>query len=162
MKSSPLLVAILVLAVFVGLAIPLERLTRDGPPGCEDPARINASGSLSTGGAGSISPVEGVACWLSLRLVDAADEVVVTMPDGSPLWRVGAPGEGVTEAEVRLPSAGHGIDLLLKVKWPSGVGESAAALTIEPEGLPGATRWAAGGPHLEEMLVFDWGGENAP
>lgn len=139
--ASPLTATALVLTGLGLLAIPLRRLT--SAPVKPPPMVVEETHA------------ETVHAVLRLKVLSAARTVVIRSGDRVLLENKDLPA-GETEEDVRLP-LGHGpCDLTLTVDFGESAGESAAFLTVMPDGLEDQTRYVVGSGQVTDLLHYEW------
>ena len=137
MKGSPLLRALLAFLAIAMAGVPLWRLTRAG-----------------TATAAPPPAVERVAAQIPLRLTfSTAPRSFVIFHLGAVLWSGGTDGTDATKI-VALPFPKEGVDLLLKVAWPTDAGDAAARIRLtDPDGNEhDKTIWGRG--EIAEVVTF--------
>lgn len=139
--TSPLAATTGVLVGLAVLAIPMRRLT-SAPP-LPVPSR-------------SVSQASGVPAWLTLKLLAPANSVTVKTAVGELLWELEETPAGDVETEIVLPLDDHEVELTLTVEFSGNPVETAAFLTLAPDGLDEQTRHAIGSGRIEESLRFTW------
>ena len=136
MKGSPLLRALLAFAVIALAGVPLWKLTRGGDA-VAAPARTAAADAQ-----------------LPMRLTfSVAPRSFSILHLGAVLWADGTHGTDVTKT-VALAYPKEGVDLLVKVVWPTDAGDAAlrVRLTDPDGGEHDKTIWGRG--EMEEVVTF--------
>jgi hypothetical protein len=140
--TSPLAATAGVIAGLAILAVPLRQVTSAtpvaAPPSAEAPATTE------------------VQAWLTLKLLAPADSVTLETATGKALWKLAETPAGDVETRISLPLQDDGLDLTLTVDFGDESDETAAFLTIAPDGLEAQTRHAIGSGLIEEPLDFTW------
>jgi hypothetical protein len=138
--ASPLTGTVGVLTGLGFLSIPLRELTsRPAKP------EIVVKAEIST---------DQVSAVLRLKLLAPAKHVTVEDAKGSKLIELAEAPAGESEHEARfLLESGHA-DLTLSVDF--GDAESAAFLTVMPDGREDQTRYLIGSGETSETLTFAW------
>jgi hypothetical protein len=138
--ASPLTGTVGVLAGLGFLSIPLRELTsRPAKPEVVVKAEDSAD------------PVSAV---FRLKLLAPAKRVTVEDAKGSKLIEVSDAPAGESEHEVRIVLENGQADLTLGVDF--GDAESAAFLTVMPDGREDQTRYLIGSGETSETLTFAW------
>lgn len=139
--ASPLTGTAGVCAALGLLAIPLQRLT-SAPP-TKAPAVVP--------GANQNRAIPAV---LRLKLLAAAERVAVKDSTGASLLELARTDAGETEYDVRISLENGHADITLEVSF--GGTESAAFLTVMPDGYEDQTRYLIGSGEASETLHFSW------
>jgi hypothetical protein len=149
MRSSPLMMLVLVAAGLALIAVPLTRLTRA--------ERVTGPAFVE---AGDAAAGERVAVRVAVRFVHEPSEVVVRQ-DGvvvASLERTGGSGGGEAEArgEMRIVT-GSEVELEVEAAWPEGTPLTALQVELEPDGhdVRRGTLWVEGAG-AREWLTFLW------
>lgn len=139
---TPLVATAIVVGGLLVLAIPLHQLTtakaaalRPAPP----PQQANHTPA-----------------WLTLKLLTPADAITLATTDGTILWSLGPSAAGDHETHLELPVTDGHTELVLDVQRPDHAPESAAFLTIAPDGMNERQAHALGSGTIRELLNFDW------
>jgi hypothetical protein len=140
--TSPLAATAGVLVGLSLLAVPLRQITSATP--------------VSAPLAAEASSTSSVPSWLTLKLLAPAKSVTVTAADGQVIWKLGETPAGDLETQATLPLDHGGVDLTVDLEFGGGTAETAAFLTIAPDGLEEQTRHTIGSGRIEEMLRFTW------
>ncbi len=137
MRGSPPIHLAFVLLLFIGLAVPLVRLTH-GEPVTQLAVVIRAQDR-------TVPTLVRVRCAHQPSALKLTQGNVVLM-EGSP-----------AERSVGIAMSPAGIELNLEAKWPVGTPETAVTVELEPDGLDSCseTRWSSG-ESLSEILTFIW------
>lgn len=141
--ASPLAGTAGVLAGLCLLAIPLRQLTTARRP-LALPAPAAAAASA------------GSHAVLRLRLLAPATRVVVTTAAGGVLLDRRDPAAGESEHDALIPLVGGGLDLRLRADFSAGGAETAAFLTVMPDGYDDQTRYGIGRGRIDEPLRYEW------
>lgn len=139
--GSPLAGTAGVLAGLCLIAIPLRKLTT------APPAPFPVSRETSAAEIPSV---------LRIKLLAAANRLLVKIPDGTVLLDIRQPSAGESEHDAMLPIAGGGLDLVLSADFGDSPVETAVFLTVVPDGLAEQVRYATGSGLLEETLRYEW------
>jgi len=139
--ASPLTGTAAVLTALGLLAIPLHRLT--SAPQAK-PAPVPAESP-----AASETPAV-----LRLKLLAPAERVTVEDSTGRKLIELSAAAAGESEHDARILLENNRADLTLRVVF--GDTESAAFLTVMPDGREDQTRYLIGSGASSETLTFAW------
>jgi hypothetical protein len=139
--GSPLAGTAGVLAGLCLIAIPLRKLT-SAPP-------APTSSSLET----SAAEIPSV---LRVKLLAPAKRLLVKTPDGTVLLDMPQPAAGESEHDAVLHFDDDGLDLVLSADFCDSQAETAAFLTVMPDGREEQTRYATGSGLLEETLSYNW------
>jgi hypothetical protein len=142
---TPLAGTAFVLAGIGVLAIPLHRLTS------ATKAQAPAATQVTT-----LADDENLPAVLRLRLLDAAKRVVVSDANGAVLWELADAPSGETEHDVGIKLSGHELELGLRVEFADGTNESAAFLTVMPDGHEEKTAYVIGSGQVDETLRYEW------
>lgn len=149
MRSSPLVLLVLVAAGFGLVAVPLARLT-----GAERVGRGVGDVSAGPEGAGTVRAV------VRVQYVHEPERVVLSVGGRVVAEFVGpwAAGGGREEREVAVPiEEGEPMEVLVEARWPTGTPTTALGLEWEPDGFETRrqTVWAGNG-EVVEALTFLW------
>lgn len=140
--TSPLAATAGVLVGFVLLSIPLRQLTSAPPmPAVKAPAAATTA---------------AVPAWLTLKLLAPAQSVRLATAAGQVLWALGETPAGDVETQADLLLDHEGLDLMLSIDFSGPPVETAAFLTIAPDGFEEQTRHAIGSGAIDEPLRFTW------
>ena len=139
--TSPLTATAGVMAGLALISLPLRQLTSAPPVALPEPVVLEATETSAV---------------LRLRLLAPAARVVVTPADGHPVLEIDNAPAGESEHDVALALDHGGADLELSVEDSSADGETAAFLTVMPDGREEQTRFAIGAGDFGEMLRFEW------
>ena len=142
---TPLAGTAFVLAGIGMIAIPLQRLTSE--------SKLQALVAAPTS---SIADEKTLRAVLRLRLLDAAKRVVVSDASGAVLWEIAEASSGETEHDVGIKLSGHELELGLRVEFADGTNESAAFLTVMPDGHEEKTAYVIGSGQVDETLRYEW------
>ena len=124
------------------IAIPLRQLT---------------SGNSSPAAQAPVSETQALTpAWLSLRLLAPVKSATLETSNGDVIWKLDASPPGDVEIQKALPIAMHRLELILHVEWAEPSAESAAFLSIAPDGLEQATQYLIGRDTAREILTFTW------
>ena len=132
-------------AVVVGLtmiAIPLHHLTQPAAPK-RNTGMVAESAALTP-------------CWLSLKLLASAKSVTLSTTDGKELWTAGPTPAGELDTRKPLAVGPEPTDLILKIEFDDPTAETAAFLSIAPDGQEEVTRYAIGTGTIHDLLSFHW------
>ena len=136
MKGSPLLRAVLAFVAIALAGLPLWKLTRAGEA-VAAPAQADAA-----------------AAQIPMRLTFSNPPRSFAIAHlGAVIWTQGTPGTEVTKT-VALAYPKEGVDLQVKVVWPTEAGDAALRLRLtDPEGTEhDKTVWGRG--EMEEVVTF--------
>ena len=142
---TPLAGTAFVLAGIGVIAIPLQRLT--SATKAQAPAAIQVP---------AVTKDETLPAVLRLRLLDTAKRLVVSDASGAVLWDIADAVPGETECDVGIKLSGHELELSLRVEFADGKNESAAFLTVMPDGHEEKTAYAIGSGQVDETLRYEW------
>ena len=141
--ASPLAGTAGVLAGLCLLAIPLRQLTSARRP-------------LAPPAPAAVAAPAGSHAVLRLRLLAPALRVVVTTADGTVLLDRRGLAAGESEHDVVIPLVAGGLDLRLQAEFSAGAAETAAFLTVMPDGCDDQTRYGIGRGRIDEPLRYEW------
>jgi hypothetical protein len=142
MRSSPLLLLLLVVLGFGALAVPLAWLTQAEP---ETPA------------AASPQPAGDQVNTL-VRFRFAHPPLEVSLKQGTRVvTTLARPVENPVELTAPLALANDGVELVMESSWPPGTPWTALTVELEPDGLEARsiTRWTDSAA-LAEVIAFSW------
>jgi hypothetical protein len=97
-----------------------------------------------------------VMAWASLRLLAPAESVVLRQTDGAPVWSAGAMAAGEHGTRLALPPLPGKTEFILEITFQNTTSETAAFLTLAPDGLEEVTCHAIGRGTIRELLRFEW------
>ena len=137
--TSPLVGTAGVIAGLGMIAVPLRMLTSAPPAAPPVPQVIAEEKSLAV---------------LRLKLLAAAERVAVRAPDGRILWEMSEAEAGESEHDVALELVDDGVDLDLVIEGSRAAGETAAFLTVMPDGREERTRFVIGEDDFGDILRF--------
>ncbi len=143
MRASPLLLVLLVTGVFLGVLVPMVRVTGAAPA-------VTHVAAKSAGGQ-ELLPARATVRW-----AHRPDSLQLTL--GTVKWLALDKPEGESaEAEVELPFSPDGVEFLLQATWPDGTPATPLTVEVVPDGLDAhqETRWTDTAS-LSEVLVFRW------
>ena len=141
--ASPLAGTAAVLAGLCLLAIPLHKLTSANPP--PPPVVADATDDAAK--------TPGV---LRLRLLASARRISVKTDRGTVLLDEADLGAGESEYDTALPLDGGRLELFLEADFGGLESDTAAFLTVMPDGHEEQTRYAIGSGSLIEVLSYQW------
>ncbi len=139
--SSPLVGTVGVIAGLCLISVPLRKLTSASP--APPPVQV-AVESEQTGAV------------LRLKLLAPAERVAITGPGGRILLEIRDAEAGESEHDVALELVEDGVDLDLVIEGSRASGETAAFLTVMPDGREERTRYATGEGDFGDILRFEW------
>jgi hypothetical protein len=125
------------------LAIPLRKLTSAAPAPAAPATRTVAS-------PGAIPAV------LRLRLLAPASRLVVTTAAGEILLDKRDLSPGESEHDAMIAVGDGGLDLTLQADFDGSGPETAAFLTVMPDGYEDQTRYVIGTGRIKEPLRYEW------
>lgn len=140
--TSPLAATAGVLVGLALLSIPLRQITSAAPMAAQPVA--------------AIAPTNSLPAWLTLKLLTPAKSVSVKTTGGQVLWELAETPAGDLETQAPLPLDQGELDLTVDLDFGDNPAETAAFLTIAPDGLEEQTRHAIGSGRIEESLRFIW------
>lgn len=141
--ASPLAGTAGVLAGLCLLAIPLRQLTTARHP-------------LAPPASAAVEAPAGIHAVLRLRLLAPATRVVVITAAGVTLLDRRGLGAGESEHDALIPRVAGGLDLRLQADFSAGGAETAAFLTVMPDGYDDQTRYGIGRGRIDEPLRYEW------
>ena len=141
--ASPLAGTAAVLAGLCLLAVPLRKLTSAHPTPVVETRKPE------------VSP-DSVSGVLRLKLLAPAKQLTLKTPDGVALIDLQNPAAGETEHDGAIPLREGKLELVMEVEFGDTAPETAAFLTVMPDGYREQTRYAIGSGRLVEILNFDW------
>lgn len=124
------------------IAIPLRHLTSGAAAAAPQAPSINTQ---------ALTPA-----WISLRLLAPVKSAALQTSNGEVIWKLDAIPADEIEIRKPLPLVKHRLELILNVEWAEPSAESAAFLSIEPDGLEQSTRYLIGSGSARELLTFTW------
>ncbi len=124
------------------IAIPLRHLTSGAAAAAPQTPSVNTQ---------VLTPA-----WISLRLLAPVKSATLQTNKGEVIWKLEASPAGEIEIRKALPLAKHRLELILQVEWTEPSAESAAFLSIAPDGLEQSTRYLIGSNTARELLTFTW------
>lgn len=136
MTRSPFVATLIPLIPLAALGWPLARVLNQADFQRVTPEKVGPS-TLATAD-------------LFLRSAHPFSEVTVTIEEAT--WTF-APGEDLKEIHYPL---GAQATLLVSVTWPDGTPETAALLTLRPEGKADRTKTLWGLGEVTEEIIFTW------
>ncbi len=139
--TSPLVGTAGVIAGLGLISVPLRMLT-SAPPAAP-PVEV-------------VVTEEGMQAVLRLKLLAAAERVVIRAMDGRILWEMTEVEAGESEQDVALALVDDGMDLDLAIEGSRATGETAAFLTVLPDGREERTRFTTGEGDFGDILRFEW------
>ena len=139
--SSPLVGTAGVIAGLCLISVPLRMLTSAPPAAPPAPVAVETDQTHAV---------------LRLKLLAPAERVAVSGPDGLVLLEIGNAEAGESEHDVALELVDDGVDLDLAIEGSRATGETAAFLTVMPDGREERTRYAIGEGDFGEILRFEW------
>lgn len=139
---TPLAATACVIMGMGALAIPLQRLTSasSAPKDTVVEPQQNAS----------------TPCWLTLKLLAPAKSITLRQMDGTVAWSATNLPAGETETRQAMPISQSRIHLILEIEFSNPTQETAAFLSIAPDGMKEAARYAIGTGMVRELLEFTW------
>lgn len=140
--ASPLAGTAAVLAALALLAIPLHRLT-SSTPATSRPAEPKPA-----------PRPDHIPAVLVLKLLHAADSITVRTADGESLWQLAPAPAGESELDAQIPFPDRQTELTLEARF--GTAETAAFLTVMPDGHDEQTRFLIGSGTASELLTYSW------
>ena len=93
---------------------------------------------------------------LRLKLLAAAERVAIRSLDGRVLVEMSDAEAGESEHDVALVLVDDGVDIELSIEGSRATGETAAFLTVMPDGREEHTRFATGAGDFGDILRFEW------
>ncbi len=105
--------------------------------------------------AEAVAP-ETLSAVLRLKLLGPAKRVTVTTADGNNLLDLTDQPAGESEHDAVIPLARNTTELTLTVDFGGSAEESAAFLTVMPDGREDQTRYLTGSGETSETLTFTW------
>ncbi len=139
---TPLAATLGVLLGMLVLMIPLQRLTSKTPAIQAPPTNVEID--------------DCVMAWASLRLLAPAQSVVLRQADGQTVWSTGPVAAGEHESRFSLPPLPGQAEFILEITFSDTTDETAAFLTLAPDGFEEASCHAIGRGHIRELLRFEW------
>lgn len=144
MRGFPPLHLLLLTLIFVIIGVPLYRLTSHAPA----PSAPSSPPEAET---------SQIKAYLRLKYAHKPTSVRAMLGEKDLLKGMDL-STMESEPEVAITIPHRGAELMLRAEWPAGTPNTALTLEIEPEGLDtkSETRWTAGTPELNEVLLFEW------
>jgi hypothetical protein len=139
--SSPLAGTAGVIAGLLVISLPLRKLTSAAPVAF--PVEVAVA-------------TEKTDAVLRLKLLAPAERVVIRDSEGRTLLETRDASAGESEHDVVLDMADDGVDLELAIDGSRADGETAAFLTVMPDGREELTRYAIGEGEFGDILRFEW------
>lgn len=140
MRGSPPIQLFLLVLAFIGVSIPLVRLTGNAPVTTPTAAKATAK------------PKEATAL-VRVRFVHKPDKLSLKL-EGRELLDKADWSDNAVEFTAKLPLS---LDLVVSADWPYGAPTQALAIEIEPDGqnTQKVTNWSTAGA-LNEVYSFQW------
>lgn len=139
---SPLAATAGVILGMALIAIPLRQLTSGTATAAPQPPNVDTQ---------ALTPA-----WISLRLLAPVKSATLQNNKGEVIWKLAPSPAGEIEIRKSLPLAKHRLELILDVEWAEPSVESAAFLSIAPDGLEQSTQYLIGRGTARELLTFTW------
>jgi len=124
------------------IAIPLRQLT--------------SAAAAAAPQAPSVDPQALTPAWISLRLLAPVKSATLQTSNGEVIWKLDAIPADEIEIRKALPLVKHRLELILNVEWVEPTAESAAFLSIAPDGLEQSTQYLIGSNTARGLLTFTW------
>jgi hypothetical protein len=139
--SSPLAGTAGVVAGLVLISFPLRKLTSAAP--VASPVEVAVA-------------TEKTDAVLRLKLLASAERVVVRDTDGRVLLETRDVPAGESEHDASIDLTEDGVELELAIEGTRADGETAAFLSVMPDGREELTRYATGAGDFGDILRFEW------